>query len=973
MFAHCPPPATHIPLQVLCVCSDESVGKRSSEDAIISTVQDVSFPTTSDAEKVSSFLKSDGNKVIFSTYHSSPVIAEAQKSDGTPGFDLVIADEAHRCTGEAGTAFTTVLDQSQIKAQKRLFATATPRTYSSNLQSKASDMGVDVTGMDDEGAFGKVFHLLSFGEAIEAELLTDYQVVIIGVDEPMVSEWIERGMLLKADTGSTTDARSLASQIGLIKAIKDYDLKRMISFHSRVKRAESFASEIHDAINMISNEHRPKVTVWTGSVSGQMSAHERRLKLDQLKELTQGDIGLLSNARCLSEGVDVPSLDGVAFIDPKSSQIDIVQAVGRAIRLSESKSLGTIVLPVFIENGTDAEASLQSSHFKPVWNVINALKSHDEVLSFELDKYRTDLGKKAGTSEVVGSFSKIIIHLPQTVDASFAESLRTYLVERTTSSWNFWFGLLEAFAIGEGHIKVPNRFETDEGYRLSSWVIGQRSNRGNLTSDRVSKLDSLGFDWDPFKTAWEYGFLHLVNYVEQEGDARVPHSYLAEGNYKLGRWVIEQRSNKDILIPERVSKLEALAGWAWDANKAAWEEGYLYLINYIQQEKHAKVPDSYRTKSGYSLGSWVKRQRKNRDTLLPEQKQKLDSLGEWIWDVYKAAWDESLLQLTGYVEQQGHARVPSSYIAEDGFRLGRWVVSQRVRRERLSPEQKSTLGSFEGWIWNSNESAWDEGISHLTRYVEMASHANVPGPYKTEDDYKLGQWVSRNRVKRNELPPEQIAMLESFKGWVWDVRVTAWDKGLSCLIRYVEQQGHARVPNSFKTKDNYGLGLWVSMQRSRKDRLTIDQKLRLESLDGWLWCASNEAWEQGLSYLTEYVEKEGHARVISSYELENGFKLGRWVIGQRHRRDSLTNEQISRLEALNGWVWNTLELAWEVGFSYLAIYVEQEGHAKVPNSYKTDDSYNLGGWVKTQRKRRNQLSPERKSRLEALNFVWKII
>jgi predicted helicase len=438
--------ASHTPFHALCVCSDETVGKKSGEDAIISTVQDVSFPTTSDALEVCAFLQDDGDKVIFSTYHSSPVIAEAQTNDDVPMFDLVIADEAHRCTGETGKAFTTVLDQSQIKAKKRLFATATPRTYSTNLKKNASERGVDVTGMDDESVFGTVFHALTFGQAIEAELLTDYQVVIIGVDQPMIAKWIENRELVRTDSGEATDAKSLASQIGLIKAIKDYDLKRMISFHSRVKGAETFASEIHGAIDFMSEEHRPGGVMWTGLVSGKMSAHERRLKLDKLKKLTSGDRGLLSNARCLSEGVDVPSLDGVAFIDPKSSQVDIVQAVGRAIRLSEDKTVGTIILPVFIEDGDDAESSIQTSHFKPVWDVLNALKSHDEVLSFELDKYRTEMGRKGSTSGP-GRGSKVIVDLPQTVDVSFADSLRTCLVEQTTSSWNFWFGLLEAFVI----------------------------------------------------------------------------------------------------------------------------------------------------------------------------------------------------------------------------------------------------------------------------------------------------------------------------------------------------------------------------------------------------------------------------------------------------------------------------------------------------------------------------------------------
>lgn len=262
--------AAKIPFGVLCVCSDQTVGRKSSEDEIIQSVEDIPFPVTSKADEINIFLKGTENKVIFSTYQSSPIIAEAQKNDKTSMFDLVVADEAHRCTGQTGSAFTMVLDQSLIKAKKRLFRTATPKTYSTNLKKKASEMGVEITGMDDESVFGKVFHTLSFGEAINRRppLLTDYQVVLVGVDNPMIAQWIQKSRLIQTEGNDITDAKSLASQIGLIKAVKDYELKRVISFHSRVKRAESFATEIQSSIDLIKEEYRPEGKIWTDFVSG---------------------------------------------------------------------------------------------------------------------------------------------------------------------------------------------------------------------------------------------------------------------------------------------------------------------------------------------------------------------------------------------------------------------------------------------------------------------------------------------------------------------------------------------------------------------------------------------------------------------------------------------------------------------------------------------------------------------------------
>jgi len=974
--------ASHKPFYALCVCSDETVGKKSGDDSIIGSVQDVSFPTTSDAQDVCKFLKVDGDKVVFATYQSSPVIAEAQEGYDVPIFDLVIADEAHRCTGETGNAFSTVLDQSKIKAKKRLFATATPRTYSANLKKNASERGVEVTDMDDVEVFGSVFHALTFGEAIEAELLTDYQVVIIGVDEPMVAQWIENRALLQTEAGGeVVDAKSLASQIGLIKAIQDYDLKRMISFHSRVKGAEAFASKINDTIALVSEEHRPKGIIWAGSVSGKMPAHQRRLKLDQLKKLIGSDRGLLSNARCLSEGVDVPSLDGVAFIDPKSSQVDIVQAVGRAIRLSEDKRLGSIILPVFIEDGKDVESSLQASHFKPVWNVLNALKSHDEVLSFELNQYRTDLGKHAGTSVISRSIPKVVIDLPQTIDTSFANALKTQLVEQTTSSWNFWFGLLESYVEREGHAKVSKSYKTESGYRLGQWVVVQRTKRCQLTHQQRLQLEMLnGWSWDSRDAAWEEGFSHLCLYIEENGHAKIPQSFITADEYRLGKWVNAQRMKRKTLTLERASKLDSLEEWIWDIKAYSWEEGYEALLQYVDQNGHANIGDRYRTLDGYGLGNWVKVQRKNRDTLTSEYISRLEALDGWVWNVLEAAWEEGFAHLVIYVEREGHARVPSGYKTKDGYRLGQWVGVQRSRKGKLSPERKLKLEALIGWVWNTLDAAWEEGFSYLTQYVEQTGTANVPSAFNVEGGYKLGKWVQVQRRKRKALTTEQELKLESLDGWLWSTRNNSgvrskkvWEKRYLNLCEFVEQNGHAKVPDNYTINDGYGLGSWVGQQRSNRNNLIPEQVLKLEALSGWVWNIADEKWEEGFLHLVEYIKQHQNALVSKDYKISDGYNLGLWVQAQRGNKKNLDLDKISRLEALEGWVWNMREKQWDIGFSHLLEYVDQAGSAYVTDRYKAPDGYGLGNWVKAQRRNREKLTLKQIAKLESLmDWVWSI-
>jgi predicted helicase len=501
----------------LCVCSDQTVNRR-EEDEAISLVSDLPFPVSSDVMEIAHFLKRNRDQVIFSTYQSSPLIAEAQKDHHVPQIDLVIADEAHRCAGKSDTVFGTVLDDGQIKSERRLFATATPRVYKTGLKKAAEEFGVEVVDMSDEKSFGKRFHTFSFGEAIKLGWLTDYRVLIVGVDNERIKEWIENRRLVAIDTGLATDARSLAGQIGLLKAIKDWNLRRLISFHGRVKRAKEFSEDIIQIAEWLGADHRPSDNLWAEYVSGEMPTNTRRQKLKRIKNLGKDDIGLLSNAKCLSEGVDVPALDGVAFIDPRRSEIDIIQSVGRAMRLSEYKTMGTIVIPVFIEQTGDAKAALEASDFKPIWDILEALKSHDDRLSDELDQLRIELGAKTKRSVGASDLTKIVFDLPTSVNEDFAQSLRAYLVAQTTESWMFWYGLLKAFVKEHGHCRVPQRYKTDDDYRLGVWVGTQRVKKDTMDPDRRQRLEALpGWSWDVFSDAWEEGFSHLKKFSEREG------------------------------------------------------------------------------------------------------------------------------------------------------------------------------------------------------------------------------------------------------------------------------------------------------------------------------------------------------------------------------------------------------------------------------------------------------------------------
>jgi hypothetical protein len=350
-----------------------------------------------------------------------------------------------------------------------------------------------------------------------------------------------------------------------------------------------------------------------------MRTTDRIIEIGKLKSLENADIGLLANARCLSEGVDVPSLDGIAFIDPKGSQVDIIQAVGRAIRKvrgATTQTKGTIVLPVFIEDGDDAEAQIEASNFKPVWDVLKALRSHDEVLAEHLDQYRTNMAKRSGTTRQTLD-DRIIFDLPTTVDPNFSSALRTVLVEASTASWEFWFGLLEVFQEREGNCKVSAKHEED-GFSLGSWVNNQRRRQTRMSNGRIALLNNLGFIWVPFEHDWQTGIQHLRTFIGEYSHSKVPVSFITQGSYKLGQWVSVQRLTKAKLSEERIADLDNL-GFIWNPHEENWQIGIQNLKIFVAEKSHARVAQSYILNNGYKLGQWVSWIRSQKDELSKEK------------------------------------------------------------------------------------------------------------------------------------------------------------------------------------------------------------------------------------------------------------------------------------------------------------------------------------------------------------------
>jgi hypothetical protein len=728
---------------------------------------------------------------------------------------------------------------------------------------------------------------------------------------------------------------------------------------------------------------------------------QRARLLLRFRNLAPDEIALLSNARCLGEGVDVPTLDGVAFIDPRRSTVDIIQAVGRAIRKAPDKTRGTIVLPVFLTD-EDPEQALDDSTFRNVWEVLKALRAHDEKLGEELDELRRNLGARRSPPRRPG---KIKLDVPVAlVGASFAEAFNVRLVECTTESWEFSFGRLLSFVEREGHSRVLSECRDDDGYRLGRWVAHQRQLEkiGQLPDDRARDLRDLpGWIWSTQEADWEEGYVRFLSFVNREGHVRVVRHYRDDDGYRLGYWVGTQRLQygRGKLAKDRIERLEAVPGWTWKSRsvrKPDWEEGYAHLIAFVQREGHARVPFHYRDQSGYLLGRWAAYQQRlvTAGKLDRDRKQRLEKLpGSTVLGTREAAWEDAYGRLERFARSYGHARVPVGYRDGDGFMLGAWVRKQRSARTngRLLPERAARLEALPDWTWAGRQVLslnWDDSYARLVTFVEREGHSRIPGGYRDEDGYRLGRWVVRQRYlqKKDQLPHDHLARLEALPGWVWAAatrpqrspgQTSRWDAAYARVVHFTEREGHARVPRGYRDDDGFSLGAWVAGQRRqrRKGRLAQEKADRLTSLTGWAWNSNLADWDEGYVRLVRFAEKTGHSKVPWDYRDGDGYRLGAWVHVQRQvrKRGELSKSRLQRLEDLPGWIWTPREQNWEDGYNRLVRFVERGGNARPPASYRDGDGYKLGTWVVSQRQtaKFGKLDPVRAQRLAELpGWTW---
>ncbi|GAA2815643.1 Helicase associated domain protein [Kitasatospora aburaviensis] len=613
---------------------------------------------------------------VYATYASLERIVQAHRDFGLPAWDLVVIDEAHRTAGAEGKAWAAIHNDADVPAKRRMYFTATPRIADDRrakdgladlADADAAEKLPVLCSMDSEEIYGKTVFTWTLGQGIEHGYLADYRVLV-----PVVTDEDLRELLRLPAVADLRSQRSneellrLALQIAVLRAVADLGLRRVITFHSRVSAAREFAGSLLDASELLEDKDRPE-RIWAKAVAGTDRLRDRRAAFTEFKAHTGDDgeeCGILCNARLLSEGIDVRAVDAVCFADPKSSVIDIVQAVGRALRQSYRQGkVSWVIIPVYLptpEVGDDtasadpaevhdageavkaeADAEIEASSFRTIWRVLRALAAHDARVVGRITELR---GKRSqGTAHTTaakpaegeteageGEQQPTLVESPiewlkinaKQHAAQILQTVKLRAFNPRAVEWQRMHAVAARFHIEHGHLDPTDKAKHAE---LISWLTRQRHlhGQGLLDAARVGELDVLGMIWSKNANAWERGAAYAAAFHHQHGHLAIPATAKLD-DYAVGAWMRRQRKAAS-LSTDQVAKLDVLDElWRLEPD---WNRSYRRLLAYLAAGGTLDGPAN-RTGLGddpaFRPGTWLRKQDKARtDGKLSEQQTAL--------------------------------------------------------------------------------------------------------------------------------------------------------------------------------------------------------------------------------------------------------------------------------------------------------------------------------------------------------------
>ncbi|WP_051710304.1 DEAD/DEAH box helicase [Streptomyces sp. NRRL S-350] len=639
---------------------------------------------------------------VYATYASLERIVKAHEEFRLPGWDLVIIDEAHRTAGALDKTWAAVHKDAKVPAERRLYFTATPRIADEPAEGDLSDLVLgssrSLYSMDDEEVFGRTVFRWTFEEGVTGGWIADYQIIVPVVTDEDLRQLLSLPAVSDLRSQRTNeDLQRLALQVAVLRAIADLGLRRVISFHARIDYARKFAASLVETADLLPDYDRPE-RIWAKAVAGTDPRRIRQAAFDEFRAHTglrpgeEGEeCGILCNARLLAEGIDMPTVDAIVFADPKTSPVDIVQALGRAVRQAPNEGkTAYVIIPVYIaspdhEAGDDeaddlpvadpaivtpagpqvqeeADAAIQSSAFRSVLHVLRALASVDSRVVGRIADLRTHRSQPGTTfntgpvrltaaapqadaedsgpqDETVATETEAAVTQPadpiewlrikaSAHAAEILRSLKLRMFSPRTQEWERMWARAAEFYIEHHHLDVTDK---DRHQELITWLGNQRYLReqGTLDAARVSELNAIGMIWDKHAHAWARGAAYATAYQKTHDHLAAKTKEQLDG-YNIGRWLERQRK-ADNLTPEQNALLDALDPlWRLEPD---WNRSYRRLVAYLAAGGTLDGPvnrTGVETDPTFRPGSWLRKQDKARSAgaLTTQQISLLDALHE---------------------------------------------------------------------------------------------------------------------------------------------------------------------------------------------------------------------------------------------------------------------------------------------------------------------------------------------------------
>jgi superfamily II DNA or RNA helicase len=944
--------------QYLCVCSETDIDKVTPDNLVTHTYE-IDSRVTTDSEYVKSFLlKPFEEKVIFSTYHSLPVIAHAVREIDFE-FDFTFCDEAHKTAGLGNNKFSLIHNNNLVPSKYRLYGTATPRIVKESLKKKLGDDLQYAYDMNDPNTFGYEFYRMTFKDAIEEEILVDYKIVAIGVNSEELKEYIEQRRFV--DKNISMD--ELANNYALEHVMQKYNANHALTFHSRVKLAQEFANR-HGQLF-------PNTKTFT--VSGEQPTSYRNLLLEEFKN---SEKAIVSNARCLTEGVDVPTIDLVYFCDPKNSKVDIVQAVGRALRKKEGKKLGLIVVPIYHLKKDEVESSISSGSFKNLLQVIRSLCDQDERLQDEINLIA--FGKGTRKSNKINIISSIFLEeQDKIILEGFEEKLRNSLfdqiVEKSSNNWDLWFLTLKNYLESNNQVYPSKKNDND----LYNWIATQRNKKtnGKLKNEELRKLFSINFVWNIVEWKWDRMYSQFQEYAK---DNVFPPCQGVDDN-ELVKWYKYQSNcitgNKILSNEQKMRFLATDKKFIGPSSRKKWFKPFNLLLKF-RQENPTQWPQ-YNRKNNKSIEStlhvfcqtiriryrennldtfwfdkmteidfnfegkkdnWTKLWQKIKDKLENRTSISVNELGEtaysWIFrnrnsyeegalsdyqakkieelklDRFFQTWGQTFDKIKEWVAQNG--KLPTRTTQND---YHSWLISQRsaYKNERLSTEQINALQSIEFDLEpngvEKNELKWFEYYNQLKTFIEEKDR--YPGP---TNEKHLYIWVQSQRAAkagslRNRLPlsKKRVDLLDSINfSWIGEGSKASqpWEESFAEFKSHIMPNGRLILPSTINGERNILYTWWMNQKKAAETGELAEERVKAFRGIGIDFSSTKNSsnangyskWANKLHEISTFIKENGHYPKAGADKSQSNL----YQSLARTKRAYLTNELSDKqLELIN--------------------------------------------------------------------------